>query len=210
MFFKFEQVKGEVPRLVPTEPEAKRRAVFGVRPCDGRGAVRMDRVFSEPTDDVYYQTRRNNLAYVGLACNQPPSSNCFCQSVGGSPVSTDGLDVLLTDLGDRYFVAAVTDTGKALMAAAGDLLAKPTAADHKQVKKLHEEACAKPQRAVNEPGAVPAKLKASFKSPLWEQLAQACIGCGICEAKCPVLGRPAISVSNVGESRSKENQLLLT
>lgn len=37
-----------------------------------------------------------------------------------------------------------------------------------------------------------------------------CIGCGICEAKCPVLGRPAITVTNVGESRSKENQLLLS
>jgi ferredoxin len=36
-----------------------------------------------------------------------------------------------------------------------------------------------------------------------------CIGCGICETKCPVLGRPAIYVSSVGESRSKENQLLL-
>ncbi len=37
-----------------------------------------------------------------------------------------------------------------------------------------------------------------------------CIGCGICEAKCPVLGRPAIYVTSVGESRSKENQLLLS
>jgi ferredoxin len=37
-----------------------------------------------------------------------------------------------------------------------------------------------------------------------------CIGCGICETKCPVLGRPAIYVSSVGESRSKENQLLLS
>jgi formate hydrogenlyase subunit 6/NADH:ubiquinone oxidoreductase subunit I len=36
-----------------------------------------------------------------------------------------------------------------------------------------------------------------------------CIGCGICEAKCPVLGRPAIYVMNLGESRSRENQLLL-
>jgi len=36
-----------------------------------------------------------------------------------------------------------------------------------------------------------------------------CIGCGICEAKCPVLGRPAITVSSVGESRSRDNQLLL-
>jgi polyferredoxin/Pyruvate/2-oxoacid:ferredoxin oxidoreductase delta subunit len=36
-----------------------------------------------------------------------------------------------------------------------------------------------------------------------------CIGCGICETKCPVRGRPAIYVSSVGESRSRENQLLL-
>lgn len=37
-----------------------------------------------------------------------------------------------------------------------------------------------------------------------------CIGCGICETKCPVLGKPAIYVMSVGESRSKDNQLLLT
>jgi polyferredoxin len=36
-----------------------------------------------------------------------------------------------------------------------------------------------------------------------------CIGCGICEAKCPVIDRPAIHVTSIGESRSKENQLLL-
>lgn len=36
-----------------------------------------------------------------------------------------------------------------------------------------------------------------------------CIGCGICETKCPVLGKPAVYVTSVGESRSKENQLLL-
>jgi ferredoxin len=37
-----------------------------------------------------------------------------------------------------------------------------------------------------------------------------CIGCGFCEAKCPILGQPAIYVTSVGESRSKDNQLLLT
>jgi polyferredoxin len=36
-----------------------------------------------------------------------------------------------------------------------------------------------------------------------------CIGCGICEAKCPVLGQPAIAVTSIGESRSRDNQLLL-
>ncbi len=36
-----------------------------------------------------------------------------------------------------------------------------------------------------------------------------CIGCGICEAKCPVVDRPAIYVTSVGESRNPENRLLL-
>jgi formate hydrogenlyase subunit 6/NADH:ubiquinone oxidoreductase subunit I len=36
-----------------------------------------------------------------------------------------------------------------------------------------------------------------------------CVGCGICETKCPVKGRPAIRVIAAGESRSIENQILL-
>ncbi|GER93294.1 (4Fe-4S)-binding protein [hot springs metagenome] len=36
-----------------------------------------------------------------------------------------------------------------------------------------------------------------------------CIGCGICEAKCPVVDSPAIYVTSIGESRSKDNRLLM-
>jgi ferredoxin len=36
-----------------------------------------------------------------------------------------------------------------------------------------------------------------------------CIGCGICEFKCPVKGKPAIRTISAGESRSLENQILL-
>jgi polyferredoxin/formate hydrogenlyase subunit 6/NADH:ubiquinone oxidoreductase subunit I len=36
-----------------------------------------------------------------------------------------------------------------------------------------------------------------------------CVGCGICEYKCPVKGRPAIRVISAGETRSLENQILL-
>lgn len=36
-----------------------------------------------------------------------------------------------------------------------------------------------------------------------------CVGCGICEYKCPVRGKPAIRIIAAGESRSVDNQILL-
>ena len=36
-----------------------------------------------------------------------------------------------------------------------------------------------------------------------------CVGCGICENKCPVRGMPAIRTISAGESRSLSNQILL-
>jgi polyferredoxin len=36
-----------------------------------------------------------------------------------------------------------------------------------------------------------------------------CVGCGICENRCPVRGRPAIRTIAVGETRSLKNQILL-
>jgi polyferredoxin/formate hydrogenlyase subunit 6/NADH:ubiquinone oxidoreductase subunit I len=37
-----------------------------------------------------------------------------------------------------------------------------------------------------------------------------CVGCGVCEYKCPVKGRPAIQIIAVGESRSVKNKILLS
>ncbi len=73
-----------------------------------------------------------------------------------------------------------------------------------------EEVCPTPKKAVwfervtvqNRPGD-PVEVKQPHVD------LDLCIGCGICEAKCPVMGRPAIYVFSVGESRSKDNQLLL-
>jgi polyferredoxin len=47
------------------------------------------------------------------------------------------------------------------------------------------------------------ELKQPFVEP------RLCIGCGICENKCPVEDLPAIRVSSVGETRSADNQMLL-
>ena len=36
-----------------------------------------------------------------------------------------------------------------------------------------------------------------------------CVGCGACEFACPLEERPAIYITNIGETRSKTNQILL-
>jgi len=36
-----------------------------------------------------------------------------------------------------------------------------------------------------------------------------CIGCGVCETKCPLVDAPGIRVTSIGETRSKKNQILL-
>jgi len=37
-----------------------------------------------------------------------------------------------------------------------------------------------------------------------------CVGCGICENKCPVQDKPAIRVTSIGETRSSTNQMILS
>ncbi|HET6513991.1 MAG TPA: 4Fe-4S binding protein [Thermodesulfovibrionales bacterium] len=74
-----------------------------------------------------------------------------------------------------------------------------------------EEVCPTPKKAIwleNATVKDRAGQEIAVKQPKVDL--ELCIGCGICEAKCPVIDRPAIYVTSVGESRSKENQLLLS
>src|SRR4030067_2796801 len=68
ILFSFEQIKGEAPRLTQVLPKTPHYAVFGVRPCDGRGVPRMDKAFTDPVGDPDDTARRKNVASVRLAC----------------------------------------------------------------------------------------------------------------------------------------------
>ncbi len=185
VLYRFRIESGKAPELTDTEPKVEPTVVFGVRPCDGRAMVRNDRVFTCGPSDPYYQARRDKVVFVGLACNAPPSPNCFCVSVGGSPHSEDGLDVLMTELDGRYYVKSLTDKGADAIRSAGDLFQDPNAADKKDVRSAHAVALEHPQRAISTMEAVAEALKRNFDSPLWDKLAQACIGCGACTYLCP-------------------------
>jgi ferredoxin len=73
-----------------------------------------------------------------------------------------------------------------------------------------EEHCPTPQKAIwfNEKEITNRKGEGMrIKQPVVDP--ELCIGCGICEFKCPVKDIPAIRISSTGETRSKLNQPLL-
>ncbi len=73
-----------------------------------------------------------------------------------------------------------------------------------------EEHCPTSPKAIKLVKTEVLQLDGTVKNPLAPVIdLDLCIGCGICETKCPVVDDPAIYVTSVGESRSERNRLLL-
>jgi ferredoxin len=166
-------------------PEEAQSVIFGVRPCDAKALTLTDKVFGGDFKDPYYWKRRNSTALVGLACNTPPSPNCFCLSVDGSPHAKEGLDILMTDLGDKYHAESFTKKGDELLNIAKALFKNPIAKEKKDLEKVQAESKKKIQRQIKDTKKIPPKLKDMFDSPFWDEESLSCIRCGICTYLCP-------------------------
>ncbi|MDO9514943.1 MAG: hypothetical protein Q7J01_02435, partial [Syntrophales bacterium] len=98
--------------LSTVEGETQEAVLFGVRPCDARSFALLDNLFNDPKyQDPYYIERREKTTIVSLACVHPPYTTCFCTSVDGHPLSSEGADVCLIDMGDIYLAEFVTPKG---------------------------------------------------------------------------------------------------
>jgi ferredoxin len=173
-------VDGET--LVIEEPGGNGDTVlFGLRPCDARSFTMLDKVFEGQFSDVYYLQKREKTTLIGLACTEP-CVNCFCPSVGGSPSSTDGLDILLTDCDDEYAVDVITDKGVAIIAESAEFF--EAASENQQKAKIAAKAEALIQRKIPIEG-VKKQLDGLFYNPIWNELARECVGCSICTFLCP-------------------------
>jgi ferredoxin len=185
VLYRFEVEDAQAPKLTMATPPTEQTVVFGVRSCDARAMVRNDKVFTCGAVDPYYQARRDKVVLIGLACSEPPSQNCFCLSVGGSPTSEDGLDILMTELDDRYHIKVLTPRGGEILDSSNGMFVKAEQSDQDEVSKVHKAANEYPQRIIANMEKVAEGLKRNFDSPEWETLAQACISCGACTYLCP-------------------------
>jgi len=153
-------------------PPPGRTVLFGVRPCDARGALAIDALFlgRNPTDGQY-AAHREATNLVGLTCPQMWDT-CFCTVVGGAPNGADGLDILLTQVDDLYAVQVVSEKGAALAAdMRGD-----------------EQPVALPEPALTR--GLPTlrsseEWKGHFEDVFWQSVGDRCLGCRVCTFVCP-------------------------
>jgi len=157
--------------------------LIGLRPCDALAVDLLDQVFVVPdTKDVYYARRRSKAWIISFACNEP-GETCFCESVGCSPDSEVGADVIIYDLKDRYFIKIVTQAGEELMNGAGTHFDAASEKDRAEKAQMMTDAKNQLSRvfSVDE---LDEKL-ADFDASYWKQVCQKCLGCGVCTYFCP-------------------------
>jgi ferredoxin len=166
----------------PTPPD-RETFLVGVRPCDARALLSLDRVFLDgDQNDPYYASLRRRTTVIALACTRPMSS-CFCTSVGGGPGDGAGADVLAAFLEQDLLLWAKTGRGEDLLASAADLLTHPTAAGVTASEECIRSA--KDQIVPVKTDESARKLRDAYDSPLWEAAGRKCLGCGTCSFLCP-------------------------
>jgi len=156
--------------LIETLPKGE-KVIFGVRPCDARGVKILDALFLEKAPvDPYYARRRLDTAVIGLACREMGPS-CFCTSMGGAPDSTEGMDLLLTELEDGFCLEVISQRGEQLLEGV--------------TSKMVSRETPRPRTGELVPRPQMDTWPAYFNEPSWARLAEGCLSCRICAYICP-------------------------
>lgn len=170
-------------KIKASPSQKEKRVILGIRPCDARALVLLDRFFSSGDyKDNLYLEKRENTAIIGLACNSPLST-CFCLPLGGSPFGGEGLDLLLKDINDKYLIETITNQGEKLIKKV-KWLKDATKEDEEKAKTKKEDAENALKNAFTVKG-LKNKLDSMFEAPLWDQIHRKCVGCGVCSFLCP-------------------------
>ena len=158
--------------------------LFGVKACDYKAIEVLDKVFLADPVDTFYQSRRNATTIVTLACSKPEES-CFCKAFGIDATAPQGDATTWLDNNYLYFKAN-TEKGEKLAemlkAFASDGGEAEVQAQQAQTRAIID---ALPYSNLDLSRFKPENLNELFADPAWEEMSEACLGCGTCTFVCP-------------------------
>ena len=158
--------------------------MFGVKACDYKAIEVLDKVFLAEPVDTYYQIRRNAATIVTLACSKP-EERCFCSVFGIDATAPQG-DVT-TWLDETYlYWQANTEKGEKLTKIVEALFEKGGEAEVETQKANTQAILEKlPFANLDLSRFKPENLNELFDDTRWEEMSEACLGCGTCTFVCP-------------------------
>ncbi|MBM3286399.1 MAG: Ni/Fe hydrogenase subunit beta [Candidatus Eisenbacteria bacterium] len=158
--------------------------LLGVHTCDVQGINILDEVFSDSPYDANYLARRAQTKVIALECQGPCSQYNLCLDKGTHRLE-GGYDLLLIDLGDRYFIFTRTAAGESMVAETA-FLRPATPVDREALGKAREMQSASLKPRLSGPvNRLPSALKEAYDDLLWEAIGRRCLSCETCTMVCP-------------------------
>ncbi|MCD4848828.1 MAG: 4Fe-4S dicluster domain-containing protein [Candidatus Aegiribacteria sp.] len=192
IFFPHAEVLFEYDKDGVRTPQIPHRpiAVLGMRSCDARSLVMLDRVFGsaiqmpeeERFQDPYWKEKYDTSLIFGFACNEPLST-CFCNWFGGGPHDRVGMDVSVVDAGDVYLMEPVSDKGIEIIKNLS-CFTDTAEEDEALVAKLASDADSM-MTALLDVDGLGERLTALYDEPIWGEISAKCVNCGACTFSCP-------------------------
>lgn len=173
----FERKDGQLTLLDVDPNQFPETVLFGVHPCDAAAFASLNAIFTWDIEDKFFTARLHKMTVIGLSCAKSDAS-CFCTSVGLSPGSTLGSDILLSPLsGGDYLAEVLTEKGEAIVKTASDLFSDAGNADKESgLTKVEVQFDLK---------EINGKLDHAFANEIWHEQSMRCLGCGACAFVCP-------------------------
>ncbi len=157
--------------------------IIGVHPYDLIALQQMDDVFRDSNPDYNYIRKREESILIGVNI-RAISPYGFAGSMGTATTS-QGFDLMLTDIGDKYAVEIGSEKGRVLI----EEHAKVSDAGNGAmavVKRIQSDVISKFEKQISfSPEELPELLEENYENELWKLNAQNCLSCGSCNLVCP-------------------------
>jgi ferredoxin len=157
--------------------------IFGLRPCDTKALLLLDRFFERGFKDSIYFKKRNSSLIITFACPQC-WTDCFCNSTKSGPILESGFDLQVCAVKDRFFLQVGSEKAEAELGKITSFATEAGREDKEEFLNLRNRfASCLPEFDLSK---VYEKLKnESAQTEIWQDIANRCQSCGWCLFVCP-------------------------
>lgn len=192
--------------------QSQKAVIIGAKPCDTASLPILDKIFHDEFKDGFWFKKRDSTTIISIACTRC-DDYCFCTSVGLSPDSKSGSDIMLIERAEAgFFVEGITAKGKRLLEGLSEILDKEEDATlyknegavlasnpsfngdcNEDIYNSNNKANLNSNNICKT--CIPEKkfdfarvkqwLDNNFDDPFWTEFSRQCLGCGVCTFLCP-------------------------